>query len=92
MDYIYFICNEGGTSIYYTENDAKNASVLNPSMIVEIYKELEDSYKYVPTYMYYKNGKLYDMNKYYTRDYTRESKDNTFLKKRISYFNEFLHY
>lgn len=88
MDYIYFICNEGGTAIYYTENDAKNASVLNPSMIVEIYKELENSCKYVPTYTYYKYGKLYDMNKYYTR----ETKDNTFTKKRMSYFNEFLHY
>jgi|688.fasta_scaffold2209517_1 hypothetical protein len=45
--------------IYYSLDDAKEASINNPSLRVEVF--IKNKNRFVPMYSYYKNGVYFDV-------------------------------
>ena len=62
MEAVYMLTNDddylGNIIIYLTLQDAVASSIENPGKKVVIFKKSDDGY--IPTYKYYKNGKLYN--------------------------------
>ena len=59
MDFLYLLLNDGeweDTIVYLTEEDAIAASIIFPTLRVEIFIKTGKS-GYTPSYNYYKNGK-----------------------------------
>lgn len=61
MNFVYLLITTSGdwedSIIFLTENDAINASIKYPNYRIEIFSKNND-FGYLPTYNYYKNGKL----------------------------------
>jgi len=62
MEFVYVMINGSEWEdivIYLTEKEAIESSITNPNIRIEIFSKKTDCNGYLPTYNYYKDGKLY---------------------------------
>ena len=65
MEYVYVMtCGEEWEDIviYLTQEEAIESSMKYPDIRVEIFSKHQGLPGYRPTYKYYENGKMYDIN------------------------------